>query len=109
MSSLASYLNELNRRSTNIERLNSLNVGFTYQIQNFEKLTTQYGDVVVATLKYNGPLCSQNLNIRVYMPKRFARDLTEDIIHDYNDSSSKISLVYRGITNRKYDIEFISH
>lgn len=107
MSTLAAYLNDANQSSSQIGRLADLRVGVSYEIVKFDKINTKYGKAIIAHIRsYVGPTQFEDEPNIVFLPNRFTDMFTKEIIDEYDVTNRKIALLYKGIKNRRYDLEF---
>uniref|UniRef100_T1HVZ8 Uncharacterized protein n=2 Tax=Rhodnius prolixus TaxID=13249 RepID=T1HVZ8_RHOPR len=104
MSKLASFLNDVNTRSVGIGKLSDLRTGYSYEVKQFERINTKFGDAIVAHLHYIGP--TMDYPTRIFLPRRFAAVITDEMVEDYQQSKKKLLIMYKGFNNGRYDIEF---
>jgi hypothetical protein len=89
-------------RAPQYTRVADLRPGIPYRIVKFDKCCTRFGDTVAAILE---GLVGDDYFLRVYLPQRFLRTLTDAVIEHYNSAEgTRLSLQYRGGTS---DIEFV--
>ncbi len=75
-------------------RLNDLQPGVPYEITNFAKTNSRYGEAVCASVK---GIEGDDVLLNVYLPRRFLTILTEAAIESYNNGdAARMSLLYRG-------------
>uniref|UniRef100_T1ICC0 Uncharacterized protein n=1 Tax=Rhodnius prolixus TaxID=13249 RepID=T1ICC0_RHOPR len=67
MSKLASFLNDVNTRSAGIGKLSDLRTGYSYEVKQFERINTKFGDAIFAHLHYIGP--TMDYPTRIFLPR----------------------------------------
>lgn len=100
---LSSQLNKINRRAQGISHLSVLRIGVAYEVVEFHRMKTRFGDTIVATLNNIGGYEP----IKVFLPRRFIDALPDEVIESYNNNDfHSINLVYGGLREGKHDVEF---
>ncbi len=75
-------------------RISDLRPEIPYQVLQFSKAHTRYGETVSAVLE---GIVGGNVFLSVYLPKRYLQVLSESTMDSYNrGEGERISLVYRG-------------
>lgn len=91
-----------NCRAPQYTRVSDLRPGIPYRIVKFDKATTRYGETITATLE---GLVGDDYFMRVYLPQRFLRALSDAVIENYNSGEGeRLCLQYRGGTS---GVEFV--
>lgn len=75
-------------------RITELRERTPYRVVSFERCTTRIGETVAATLE---GLVGEDFYLRIFLPERFMRVLTDDVIEKYNmEEGPRMSLQYIG-------------
>lgn len=106
MNQFSAQLNKINKLTQEIAHITVLKIGLAYEILELHRIKTKYGDTLVAALKIVG-YSGEDPPIRVFLPKRF-NELSDDAIASYNESTTKPAcMIYRGLINRRHEIDFL--
>lgn len=107
MNPLSAHFNKINRLNRGICSLSDLQPGVAYEVLEFQRIHTKYGTTLVATLKIVG-YTGEDPPIRVFLPNRLNKALSDDDISSYNDNPNKpVCMIYRGLVKRRHEIEFL--
>lgn len=87
--------------SEQIVPIPSLGVGTPYLVLHARKLTTQYGPIVQLTLSTD---TDANLQVKVFLPKRYAEAFDDQDIQEINCGEKKYKLIYEGKAGNAYII-----
>jgi len=83
-------------------KITSLKTDSSYPIERAEKVQTKYGEAVLLTLKE-----SSQVYVKVFLPRRYGAQFSEDDIHSINNKTVSLALIYRGTcpTSNAYILE----
>ena len=103
---LTAQLNVVSKKTTGIKNLSDLRIGIPYEIHEFSRIDTRFGETIVALLspRHIGYTYEP---MKVFLPKRFTICFTDQVIEEYNSNNNPISMIYHGLRNGKHDIEFV--
>jgi len=85
-----------------IVQIHTLNVDRPYPILYARRTSTQFGPTVLLTLH-----TEENINVKVYLPRRYAEGLNDQDIEDINEGKKKYKLVYKGRSGVAYILNMI--
>ena len=83
-------------------RTSDLEVGVAYEVKNMSKAKTKYGHSLVATIQVNARVG------KIFLPKRFFSDTSDDEIKKMNQSPFKVGLVFLGVKNTCNNFHFVN-
>jgi len=73
-----------------IDKITPLKTDSPYPIERAEKVHTKYGETVLLTLKE-----SSQVYVKVFLPRRYGAQFSEDDIHSINNKTFSLALIYR--------------
>lgn len=75
--------------------LTSLIINKPYVVRHMQVLNTRFGQCILAILQDN----VENITFKTFLPSRFIKTLSADVINKINCSEGKYGLVYLGQSN----------
>jgi len=87
--------------SGQIVQIHTLDMGRPYPVTFARRLTNQFGPTVLLT-----PQAEENININVYLPRRYAEWFDDQDIEDINEGKN-CKFIYKGRSGSAYILNMI--